>query len=43
MNVEKLIAAFRIASGDTVANPYFWSDEQVIDWLSEAQNEACVR
>lgn len=43
MNVEKLIAAFRISSGDTVANPYFWSDEQVIDWLSEAQNEACVR
>lgn len=42
MNGEALIAGFRHASGDK-AEPYFWSDERVLELLSEAQIQACVR
>lgn len=42
MNGEALIAGFRYASGDKV-EPYFWSDERVLELLTEAQIQACVR
>ena len=42
MNGEALIAGFRHASGDK-AEPFFWSDERVLELLSEAQIQACVR
>lgn len=42
MNGESLIAGFRAASGDKV-EPYFWSDERILELLTEAQIQACVR
>lgn len=42
MNGEALIAGFRAASGDKV-EPYFWSDERILELLTEAQIQACVR
>lgn len=42
MNGEALIAGFRHASGDK-AEPFFWPDERVLELLSEAQIQACVR
>ena len=42
MTLEDLIRRFRVLSLDN-ATPPFWADEDVTDWLNEAQNEACVR
>ena len=42
MTLEDLIYRFRVLSLDNVTPP-FWADEDVIDWLNEAQNEACIR
>ena len=42
MTLEDLIRRFRVLSLDNVTPP-FWADEDVIDWLNEAQNEACIR
>lgn len=42
MTLEDLIRRFRTLSKDT-AEPYFWPDEAVADWLSDAQAQACVR
>ena len=42
MTLEDLIHRFRVLSLDNVTPP-FWADEDVIDWLNEAQNEACIR
>lgn len=42
MTLAQLIARFRIDAQDR-AEPYFWSDAQVTDWLNEAQREAAIR
>ena len=42
MTLEDLIRRFRVLSLDNVTPP-FWADEDVVDWLNEAQNEACIR
>lgn len=42
MTLEDLIRRFRVLSLDN-ATPPFWADEDVTDWLNEAQNEACIR
>ena len=42
MTLEDLIRRFRVLSLDNVTPP-FWADEDVTDWLNEAQNEACIR
>ena len=42
MDVEALIRRFRVLASDT-KDPPFWSDEDVTDWLSDGQVQACVR
>ena len=42
MTLEDLIRRFRVLSLDN-ATPPFWADEDITDWLNEAQNEACIR
>ena len=42
MVVSELISTFRRDAGDTTA-PYFFTDEDVIAWLNEAEDEACER
>lgn len=42
MNLSQLIERFRSASNDKV-EPYFWSDEEVTQWLNDAEIEAAVR
>ena len=42
MTLEDLIRRFRVLSLDNVTPP-FWADEDITDWLNEAQNEACIR
>lgn len=42
MNLEELTRRFRVMSRDTV-EPYLFADEDVADWLSDAQAQACVR
>jgi len=42
MTLEQLIAQFRIDAQDR-AEPYFWPDVVVTDWLNEAQAEAAIR
>ncbi len=42
MNVAELRAAFR-RDADDRAEPFLWPDEDILDWLNEAQREACVR
>lgn len=42
MVVSELISAFRRDAGDATA-PYFFTDEEIIDWLNEAEDEACER
>lgn len=42
MTLEQLIAQFRVDSEDKL-EPYLFSDESVIQWLNEAQDEACIR
>lgn len=42
MNLEQLIAQFRIDAGDLV-QPYLWPDDWVAPWLTEAVSEAAVR
>lgn len=42
MNLVQLRAAFR-RDADDRAEPYLWSDEDISDWLNEAQKEACIR
>lgn len=43
MDLEGLIAQFRVDADDTVPNPYLWESEWVAGWLSEAQAEAAIR
>lgn len=42
MTLQGLIAAFRRQANDK-AQPYFWSDEEVTDYLNAAQVEAAIR
>lgn len=42
MNLEQLIARFRVDAGDLL-EPYLWEPEWLADWFSEAQDEAAVR
>ena len=42
MTLDDLIRRFRVLSLDNVTPP-FWADEDITDWLNEAQNEACIR
>lgn len=42
MNLGQLIATCRLRTDD-LAEPYLWSDDEWIDVLNEAVNEACVR
>ena len=42
MTLGELIRRFRTMANDRV-QPYFCSDEDVKDWLNDAQDQACVR
>ena len=42
MDVEALIRRFRVLANDN-AQPYFWADVDVTDWLNDAHAQACVR
>lgn len=42
MTVEELIRRFRVLANDKV-EPFFWSDEEVLDWLNDALKEAVLR
>ena len=42
MNLEQLIAQFRVDAGDTAA-PYLFEDEWVAGWMTEATAEAAIR
>jgi hypothetical protein len=42
MNAGDIITLFRREVDDTV-EPYLWSDEEAMDFLNDAQNEACRR
>ena len=42
MDVEALIRRFRVLANDN-AQPYFWADVDVTDWLDDAHAQACVR
>lgn len=42
MTLEELIRRFRTEANDK-AQPYFWSDEELKDWLNDAQDEAAIR
>lgn len=42
MNLEELIAQFRVDADDAVA-PYLWDDDKVSAWFAEAEAEAAIR
>lgn len=42
MNLSQLITSFR-TDADDAARPYLWSDDEVIGWLNEAEEEAAIR
>lgn len=42
MTLGELIRRVRTLSNDKVL-PYFWSDEDITDWLNDAVEEACIR
>lgn len=42
MDVEALIRRFRVLANDN-AQPYFWADVDVTDWLNDAHAQACIR
>lgn len=42
MTLEDLIRRFRTMAMDK-AHPYLFADEDVIDWLNDAQRQACIR
>jgi len=42
MILTDLIRRFRTESSDKV-EPYFWSDDEVTDWLNDAEQEAALR
>ena len=42
MNLSDLIRRFRVLAGDR-QQPYLWENEDVKDWLNDAQQQACIR
>lgn len=42
MTLEDLVRRWRVLAKDTV-KPYLCADEDVIDWLNDAETEACIR
>jgi len=42
MTLGDLIRRFRVLADDKVV-PYFWSNVDIVDWLNDAQAQACVR
>ncbi|MDD0837910.1 hypothetical protein PSQ40_04930 [Curvibacter sp. HBC61] len=42
MQVSEFIATFRAERQD-LAQPYLWTDEEIVMYLNEAVNEACMR
>ena len=42
MTLEELIRRFRVLAMDN-AQPYLFADEDVTDWLNDAQRQACIR
>lgn len=42
MTLEDLLRRFRVAARDTAA-PYLFADENITDWLNDAQEQACIR
>lgn len=42
MTLYDLITRFRVLANDK-SEPFFWSDEEVADWLNDAVHEACIR
>lgn len=42
MTLAELINRFRVEANDTV-EPYLWSDDEVIAWFNDAQEEAVIR
>ena len=42
MTLEDLIRRFRVLANDN-AQPYFWADVDVTDWLDDAHAQACIR
>lgn len=42
MTLVELIASFRSEAADQVL-PYMWSDAEIVGYLNDAENEACIR
>lgn len=42
MTLKDLIRRFRVLTRDQY-EPYFWKNEEITDWLNDAQEQACVR
>lgn len=42
MTLKDLLRRFRALADDTVET-YLWQDEDITDWLNDAQDQACVR
>lgn len=42
MNLDQLETSFR-ADADDKVKPYLWSRDEVVGWLNEAQEQACIR
>ena len=42
MTLEELLRRFRSLAKDT-AEPFLWADDDVVDWLNDAQAQACIR
>ena len=42
MTLEELIGAFR-TEADDATEPYLWSDEEIVAYLNDAENESCIR
>lgn len=42
MDVAALLARFRLLAGDR-GTPPLWADDIVVDWLNQAEREACIR
>lgn len=43
MTLEELMAQFRVDAQDNKGEPYLFSDEEVVVWFNEAQDEAAIR
>lgn len=42
MTLQDLIRRFRVLADDRT-EPLFWQNEDVVDWLNDAQRQACIR